>query len=469
MKKTLFGDNVVVRNATVVNGVDSFDQLPLSENFLQPSPHVFFSGGRFAETLPIGSNDPVTEIDGTGLYLIPGFVDLQVNDFFGVSRDRTDEEMRQRLRQITEETLLEEGVTSYVMATIAMPFDHLLQYLGRLNDFRHQVFDCEFANGTRPFAYHEQLMGALVEGTWMNRKFRGCHNPEYVLHIDESDLWLRQMDAVLACGSIFSINVAPEGTFVHKRMEAIRHVASHEGVLCSAGHTQPTAFQLRMAVEQGTSYVIHLGNGSTGHSWKSFHSGGMLEEALRNDNLHVTLIADGIHVSKEYIRDWIHRKDLGRVSLITDRAFVTEAPEVDFSVFGVNGRRENTPHGSFYRTFEQGYPTFEELMDPASTAVCTLFGAAVTMLKTFSNCLTWYSEPLPGINLRQHQAYNLASALAIAVTLCCLNPMRLAKRDMDFGRVAPGYVCNSLLVRVDPKTFQVEIVHVFLGTSKAPV
>jgi hypothetical protein len=59
-----------------------------------------------------------------------------------------------------------------------------------------------------------------------------------------------------------------------------------------------------------TKQAIHRqqGNGATGTSWKKFHNGGMLEESLRNDALHVTIIGDGFHISKQYVRDWIARK-----------------------------------------------------------------------------------------------------------------------------------------------------------------
>jgi N-acetylglucosamine-6-phosphate deacetylase len=93
----------------------------------------------------------------------------------------------------------------------------------------------------------------------------------------------------------------------------IRSIRNDHNKIVAVGHCQPTGAQLRAAIKAGVEYVIHLGNGHTGSSWKKFHKGGMLEECLRNDNIHVTLIADGFHLSKHYVRDWVSRKELHRV------------------------------------------------------------------------------------------------------------------------------------------------------------
>ncbi len=56
---------------------------------------------------------------------------------------------------------------------------------------------------------------------------------------------------------------------------------------------------------------------------------------------------------------------------------------------------------------------------------------------------------MPGVYTRMHKAYPLEAALAIAVSLCCRNPAKLAKREHDLGRVEPGYIGNALLVKIE--------------------
>ena len=459
--KPLFGHSVRIDNVTVINGVASLADVPLA---VRPAPRsVFMHEGRFVARL---DHEPRTVVDGTGLVLVPGLIDLQANDFRGLQAAGDAAKMTERFRHIAQHVMLPEGTTSFVLTSLAMPYDQLLCYLGALDAFRRQEWDDVFENAPeRRHSFGQQLIGGMVEGTFMNAQFKGCHNEKYVHTLDDPSVWQRELDEIIATGSVFAVNIAPDVNPV-QALAAIRHV-KEKGVIAAVGHAQPTGHQLRRAVEAGTEYVIHLGNGSTGTSWKKFHRGGMLQESLRNDKLHVTIIADGFHVSRQYIRDWTMRKDLSRVSFVTDRAFAMEGPEPaeTFNVFGITGHREMTPSGDFLRTYNDGDPSLAELLDPESTLKFTLFGAAVTMIEIFRNVVKWYSVEMEGVNIRTHPAYDRDSALAIAVTTCCLNPARVAKMDSDFGRIEPGYVANCVLLRVDEDSKQVAIEKVFLGAK----
>ncbi len=452
-----FADRVAIRNCTVVNGAASFEELPAAATGPQD---VFLQDGLFATQQAEG---PVMEVDGTGCYLIPGLIDLQLNDMEHLDKThRTQmsrEEHVERFHAIAQSMLLD-GVTSFVLASLAMPWDALIEYLSALNAFRERRYaNVVSGEGSeRTHCFGEQLLGAMVEGTFMNREFRGCHNQEYVLEV--KDDWRSKVDQIVATGSIFAINVAPE-TNPAACLEMVREVKEKHGKIVAVGHCQPTALQLRSAVAAGVEYVIHLGNGQTGTSYKKFHKGGMLEECLRNDAIHATLIADGFHLSKHYVRDWVARKELHRVSFVSDRAFALTCPP-EFTVFGITGRKEETEKGAFLRVFRKGDPSLEQLLSPMNTSKISLFGSHCTMLTMFENAMRWFQSEMEGVTVRKHPAFDLRSSLAIAVALCCTNPARLARIGDRVGRIAPGMVGNCCLVRVDAD-LKVSIVRVFLG------
>jgi N-acetylglucosamine-6-phosphate deacetylase len=459
----LFADNVVIRNVTVVNGAASLEEAGAAGAAGAPRD-VVLRGGVFAEdeeAAPAGAR----EVDGTGCFLIPGLIDLQLNDMEHL--DKTHRTHMSRAEHVARfhaiaENMLREGVTSFVLASLAMPWESLLEYLSALDAFRHTQYDEVFeGSAANSHCFDEQLIGAMVEGTFMNRDFRGCHNGEYVF--DVKDDWQGKVSQIVETGSIFAINVAPE-TNPPACLQMIREIKERHGKIVAVGHCQPTGEQLRAAIASGVEYVIHLGNGHTGSSWKRFHKGGMLEECLRNDAIHVTLIADGFHLSKHYVRDWVQRKELSRVSFVSDRAFAMQCP-VEFSVFGIHGRREDTEKGTFLRVFDAGDPSLAELLSPANTATVRLFGSHCTMLEIFENALRWFRDEMEGVAVRKHRGYGLPAALAIAVALCSSNPARLARKDRYLGRVAPGMVGNACLIRVDDK-MKVSIVKVFLGRRK---
>ena len=463
MSGVLFGDDIAVDNVYIVNGVSSFEKA--NEDYGGDLKRSFVS---FEDGLIniCDKNDckAKTVIDGSECFLIPGFVDLQLNDFLFLDSNSSPDEHVERLRKITM-AMFEEGVTSFVLTSLASPWDELISYLKGVDSFRKREFSTSFENATLPMCFDGHLVGAMVEGTFMNKNFRGCHNEKYVHELVQGQ-WEKQVDEIIETGSIFAINIAPE-TNLPECLKFIEKVKK-QGILVAVGHCQPTGAQLKVAIDKGVDYVVHLGNGSTGHSWKKFHDGGMLEECLRNDNIHVTIIADGFHVSSQYVRDWIQRKELERVSFVTDRAFALGAPD-QFTVFGIHGKRDDTEEGSFLRVYKEGDPTAEELLDPLSTLKFTLMGSEAQMKRIFENALNWYTaESFAGIAVRNHPSFKLAPALSIASTLCSLNPARLAKVDGYTGKIKSGYMSNCLLVKVEQqgKRKILKIQKVFIGKRK---
>ena len=463
-ESTIFwGDNVVIRNVTVVNAARSLDGIANFPESAAPRDvwlrdGLIVSGGK-------DDQEGLLEVDGTGLFLVPGLIDLQLNDMEHLDKTHRVKmapgEHVARFHTIAT-AMLREGVTSFVLASLAMPWESLLEYLSALDTFRRSEYEGEFSGcAGRRHTFEEQLLGAMVEGTFMNKKFRGCHNEAYVLEV--KDDWRAKVDAIVATGSVFAVNIAPE-TNPLACLEMIREVRQKHGKIVAVGHCQPTAAQLRAAIDAGVEYVIHLGNGHTGTSYKKFHKGGMLEECLRNDAMHVTLIADGFHVSKHYIRDWVQRKELHRVSFVSDRAFAVECPR-EFEVFGISGRREDTPKGTFLRVFNPGDPPLADLLSPTSTAKFSLFGSHCSMLNIFENALNWFSSPMDGVSVRSHPALDLRAAMSVAVALCCANPARVARIDRYVGEIAVGKVANCVLMSVDNKK-KVQIRKVFVGKRK---
>lgn len=355
--------------------------------------------------------------------------------------------------------MLEEGVTSFVLASLAMPWDLLLSYLKSAAAFRGQHYHED------AFSYATTLLGIMIEGTFMNRKFRGCHNASYVHDVVEGD-WQGKVEELAKAGgdSLFALNVAPESNPLECQ-KLIEHARKELGLRVAVGHCQPTGEQLRQAIACGVSYVIHLGNGGTGTSWKKFHRMGMLEEALRNDALHATIIGDGFHISKRYVRDWIHRKDLARSSFVTDRAFAFQVPR-DFTVFGISGRCETTPKGSFLRVVGKSDPPIEKLLAPDSTYTFALFGSHASMLQVFQNALNWFARSMEGVSVREHPGYGFHGALKIATALCCKNPAHVAGLEKRIGTIETGYVANCVLLRISDDVKgrkKVAIEKVFVG------
>ena len=72
-----------------------------------------------------------------------------------------------------------------------------------------------------------------------------------------------------------------------------------KGILVSAGHTKAAHDILCKAMKSGLKMITHLFNGMA-----SFHhrTPGVIGEALTNEKLSYSLIADGVHLSSETIK-----------------------------------------------------------------------------------------------------------------------------------------------------------------------
>ena len=90
------------------------------------------------------------------------------------------------------------------------------------------------------------------------------------------------------------------------------------------------------------------------------------------------------------------------------------------------------------------------------------------MIQNLENAYNWYRKDMSGVNVRLHPGFSPEAALAIAVTLCSLNPARVAKKEAELGRIEPGFIGNAVLIRIveDPqrkKRHILKIERVFVG------
>ena len=380
------------------------------------------------------------ELDAEGRWVVPGWIDLQVNDIGWLAGGYRDPGVHAgRIREVLSYQAAT-GVTGCVLATLAAPLDEIIAYLGGMK---------EILSGTGN--HDEVLLGGLVEGTFMNPEFHGAHNPDWVLPPDPGVL-----EQLLATGAVTMINIAPETT-----PEAISLVAeaTSRGVVVGCGHAKPHAECLREAIEAGLSFVIHLGNGPTGSSLKVFNDGGLLEETLRNDKLFATLIVDGYHVHPQLVRDWVCRKEISRCIGISDAGFGTGAPTEPFELCGMEG--EPAADGAYLRVVRS--PQEIEMAERTSDAGA-LFGAAIGMREVFENLLNLFSVEMEGVHTRHHPALAVEESLAAASQMCSANPARLLGTG-ERGRLEEGARADILLLELAgaPGAFDVKVRNTILA------
>ncbi len=379
-------------------------------------------------------------IDGEGMWLLPGWIDLQANDISWLAGGlRSPEEHRDRIVEVLR-LQAARGTTGLLLATLAAPEEEVLAYLRGVALVR--------AGGSAPAA---ALLGALVEGTFMNPALSGAHNPAHVRRPDPG-----LIDRLLSTGGVRAMNLAPE--MAEDPAGTIRALV-RKGVLVGCGHAKPSGALVREAAAAGLSYAIHLGNGPTGSSLKGFNEGGLLEEALRNDAITATLILDGFHIDRRLVRDIIARKEVARVVGVSDAGFADGAPPGEFTAFGIRGRL--APGGGYLAVVPpSGAPT----PDPRSSDASALFGSAVGMREVFQNALNWLSREMEGTWHRRHEALPFTEALRAAAAISSANPARLLG-ESGRGSLAAGSRADAVLARVEGEAgeYRVEVEMAWVG------
>jgi N-acetylglucosamine-6-phosphate deacetylase len=244
----------------------------------------------------IGSVSPSN--DKTGLYLAPGFIDLQVNGFTGVDYNHpgtSHEEIARSLR-----AQFATGVTRLYPTVITGAPEDMLACLRNLSAAREGV-----AEGAAMDGFH-------VEGPHISPEDgpRGAHPRQWVRppDLDEFHRW---QDA--ARGRIRIVTLSPEWPAAPEYIERV--VA--EGVVASLGHTQATGAQIADAVAAGATLSTHLGNGA--HQMLRRHPNYIWEQ-LAEDRLMAGFIADGIHLGAAFLKSAIRAKTADRSVLVTDAA-----------------------------------------------------------------------------------------------------------------------------------------------------
>lgn len=218
---------------------------------------------------------------------VPGFVDLQVNGFAGVSfLDCDSDGYRQ-----AGEALLETGVTAYLPTLITAPEEVVLAAL----------------YGISSVTAGARILGAHLEGPFLSSARLGAHSASA-----RRDPDLTLLGRLLDAGPVRLVTLAPELPGAH---DLIRALHDRE-ITVSFGHSDATAAEANEAFGLGVHTVTHVFN-----AMRPFHhrDPGIAGAALAREDVVVQVILDSVHLAPETAA-LVWRAARGRVAIVTDFA-----------------------------------------------------------------------------------------------------------------------------------------------------
>lgn len=243
-------------------------------------------------------------IDAQGNYLLPGFIDVHVHGGVGYEAMDATPEAIQNMAQF----YARHGVTAFLATT----------WTDTRKRIQAALENIAALAGTQPDG--ATLLGAHVEGPYLNPEKCGAQNLSYIRRADREEAlaWL-DLDVVRL------LALAPEYEENHWLIEA----CARRGITVSAAHTSARYADMQKAVSLGLTQTTHTYNAMTPLSHRE---PGVVGAAMTMPELRCELIADNIHVHPAAMNILYRTKGADKIILITDAVRGAGMPEGDYAI-----------------------------------------------------------------------------------------------------------------------------------------
>ncbi|WP_281975822.1 N-acetylglucosamine-6-phosphate deacetylase [Halobacillus litoralis] len=311
----------------------------IAESETIPSGTVQIKDGKIHAILQAPSKQAAELIDGKGMTLVPGFIDVHIHGANGYDvMDATTEALDGMAAKLPEE-----GTTSFLATTMTQSVESISVAVKNIGDY----MDKQKQPGKA------EVLGVHLEGPFISKEKAGAQPHGHILlpSVQQFDEWQQESG-----NQIRLVTAAPEveggyGFFSH---------LSDQGVTASIGHSAATFDEANRAVDHGASHVTHLFNQMSG-----FHhrEPGIVGAAFNNKKLKVEMIVDHIHVHQKAVETAYQLIGSERTVLITDAMRAKCLPEGTYDLGGqpvvVQGKEarlsDGTLAGSILRLDEAAY------------------------------------------------------------------------------------------------------------------
>jgi len=240
-----------------------------------------------------------------GGYLMPGFIDVQVNGGGGVLfNDRPDVDGVRAIAAAHRRF----GTTALLPTLISDTLDKVEQAIAAI--------DQAIAAGVPGIA------GIHIEGPFLNPGKKGIHDPSHMRPLGETEIALLTRPGRGRRVVTIAPELAPPGTIARLRAA---------GVIVCAGHSLASYEKTVAALDEGLDGFTHLFNAMTGLGSRE---PGMVGAALEHRRSHFGLIVDGHHVHPATLRVALAARGAEGVMLVTDAMSPVGTDLTSFMLFG---------------------------------------------------------------------------------------------------------------------------------------
>jgi N-acetylglucosamine-6-phosphate deacetylase len=277
--------------------------------FLENAVITWDSGGAISR---LNQQPTRNALDGRGLLVCPGFINLHVHGGLGADiLDATPEAVATVARHQAMQ-----GVTGFLPTTASASQEQLVQVAHAARTYQEDP---------QPGA---AVLGLHIEGPYISAEKSGAQNTAFF----RDPAWEEVEEWQAASGGLVRmISLAPErdpdGRFIR------RAVAS--GIIVSAAHTNASYQQAAAAIQSGLSHATHIFNAMSRFDYRSPR---VLEALLAHPSITVEVIPDCTevpHVHPTAIRLLKRMAGVDRICTITDAVSAAGMPDGAYSLGGL--------------------------------------------------------------------------------------------------------------------------------------
>lgn len=243
---------------------------------------------------------------------VPAFIDIHTHGFRGID---TSFLSTSKLEEWAE-LLMTTGVAGFIPTIVSSSQKDT-------GDFMRTVRELSLKE--KHVDGRADVLGARLEGPFINSEKKGAHNPSHLLpssiaNFEELVEDIPNWDRILRV-----VDIAPE---LPGAISLILFL-TNRNVIVSLGHSDSTFNQAETGVDAGARLCTHLFNGM-----RRIHhrDPGIAVAMLLDERVYTEIINDPFHLSPETVRLAFQTKKRGKIVAITDSISSTQMPDGDYTL-----------------------------------------------------------------------------------------------------------------------------------------
>jgi len=261
--------------------------------------------GHVTFTDRIDALDPESNISDD--YILPGFVDLQVNGSHGIDVMNAPPDALATLSR----HLAREGTTAWMPTAVTAPLEKIAKV--------HDSIATAFENSPLDNSAAAAILGMHLEGPFISPHRLGAHP---TLNLEPRG---DAFDQVLAMRALRLITLAPE---LVGALEAIRRLIARN-VVVSIGHSNATFNEANAGIDAGARMFTHVFNAMRPLNHRDV---GVIASALAPSLALAAIIPDGVHVHPPMLSLAYRARGKDGIIIVTDKVALAQTSGIEKNV-----------------------------------------------------------------------------------------------------------------------------------------